>query len=211
MRFERVLRHCTVVLVLAGALGNSGCVNTPKPTPPGDRFQTAPAATISYDRDPVLDLLDYARCLHEATPASRAEAVGNARERANAAPGAIRYARLALAFGTAGQRRYTPDEAARYAQRALDADDAHWSPGASQYLADLARLYAKAARPPEQTSVPGAPIASDEPAPAQTAAGAAGAARDNERVRALEQQLDEARRKLRELANIEDRLSETGF
>lgn len=207
MRFDRLVFHGAAVLGVAGAMLISGCVNTPKPAPQDDRIQTSPAATISYDRDPVLDLLDYARQLREAKPGAREKAVGTARARANAAPSAISYARLALAFGTPDQRRYTPDEAARYAQRALNADDAQWSPAAKQYLGDLARLYAKAARPPQATPPPATTTVSSEPAPTHTATTIAS---DTPRVRALEQALDDAHRKLRELADIEDRLSESG-
>lgn len=209
MRFDRLVFHGAAMLGVAGAMLISGCVNTPKPAPQDDRIQTSPAATISYDRDPVLDLLGYARQLREAKPGAREKAVGTARARANAAPSAISYARLALAFGTPDQRRYTPDEAARYARRALNADNAQWSPAAKQYLDDLARLYAKAARPPQATvtTPPAATTASSAPAPSHTTTTIAS---DTPRVRALEQALDDAHRKLRELADIEEQLSESG-
>lgn len=207
MRFDRLVSPAVAVLVIAAAPLIGGCVNHSKPAPQDDRIQTSPAATIAYERDSVLDLLDYARQLREASPEARAEAVANARTRVDDTPGASSYAYLALAYGTPGQRRYTPDEAERYVQRALGAGDSSWSPAAKQYLGDLARLYSKAARPPDTSTKSSAPTT---PGKAQPAQSAATIPTDTPRVRALEQALDDARRKLRELADIEDRLSESG-
>ena len=209
MRFDHPTRlSLALAVALAGTIA-AGCANTPRHAKAAqvDRIESSPAASITPARDPVLDLLEYAARLDDATPEARAEAVGQARAQASASPGAFSYARLALAFGTPGQRRYTPDEAARYAQRALDADDAQWSPAARQYLSEFARLYTELTRHPD---TPATPQIARRDTPSATQRPARPAGGETERVRALERELDEAHRKLRELADIEDRLSESG-
>ena len=222
MRFDmRVVWIALAVCVASLVAG--GCSTDRRPPDLGERVETSPAMPLAAERDPVLDLLDYAAQLRQATPEARAEAVAVAREQVASRPDAQSYAHLALAFGTAGQRRYTPDEAARYAQRALTAEDAQWSPAACQYLQDLARLYAEGARNGAATSPANDTMA--EPAPAmakpvipesatrsaraQPPAGQANA-RERAHIRELERELDEARRKLRELADIENRLGDPG-
>jgi hypothetical protein len=201
-----------LIVLCVATVTSSGCANDPPPPPAlGDRVETSPAMPLAPERDPVLDLLDYAAQLQQATPDARAEAVAAAREQVDQKPNAQSYAHLALAFGTAGQRRYTPDEATRYAQRALTADDATWSPAATQYLRDLARLYADSARSNTRSEpAPPAP----RPAAPEPKTAAATDDRPNARARAhireLERELDEARRKLRELAEIENRLGDSG-
>lgn len=206
MRCERLCRRSPGLIACIAATTIVGCASAPQRT---EQIQTAPAATLAQQRDPVLDLLEYARHLREATPEARARAVVDARNRVHNTPGAIGYARLALAYGTPGQRRYTPDEAARYAKRALDVDDTPWSPAAGQYLSDIARLYTESARQaqpaPTGTANRGQPSA--DPTPQRRANNQSIV---NTRVRALEKQLDEANRKLRELADIEEHLNEPG-
>lgn len=184
MRFESIPRALVAAALLAATL--AGCVHVPRHDP-GRNAATPVAAHI----DPVVELLEYAHTLEAGTPEQRAQAVIAARESAIRSPGAWHYARLAVAYGMPEQRRYTPDEAARYAQRALDADNARWSDAARQYLRDYARMYGAMTRP----------VSADDSA-AET-----GNQRRSSRVVALQAELDEARRKLRELADIEDRLS----
>jgi hypothetical protein len=219
MRFERPKAVSTALLgtLLLGLC--SGCVAPGKRPGLASTVETSPAASITTERDPVLDLLEYAAHLESATPEERADAVAHARRHASEAPGALNYAQLAVAFGTPGQRRYTPDEAARYAELALGADDAQWSPAAAQYLRDMARLYAEVV--PAKTSTGTATVeSSDQAQPVTQTPPLAEQARaetdpdanttESARVKALERELDEAHRKLRELADIEDRLSESG-
>ena len=211
MRFDLSISGRALPIALIAVAMLSGCVNSsPRPTYE-DNIQSSPAATITHERDPVLDLLDYAGQLHDASPEARAQAVADARASASDTPGGMSFARLAVAFGTPGQTRYTPDEAARYAQRALEADDIEWSPAGRQYLADYARLYATITRQPQPVA-PAAPTVArrDTPPAPPTSETAQASSPDKQRVRTLEKQLDEAHRKLRELADIEDRLSETG-
>ena len=210
MRFDGLVYSVAGPAVLAAAAVISGCVNSPERPAYEDNIQSSPAATITHERDPILDLLDYAGQLHEARPEAREEAVANARTRASSTPSAMSYARLAVAFGTPGQRRYTPDEAARYAQRALDADDAQWSPAARQYLADYARLYATITSQVQPAATTAPTVARRDPPVPPATPTVKNNTQEQQRVRALEKQLDEAHRKLRELADIEDRLSETG-
>ncbi|WP_353218739.1 hypothetical protein [Salinisphaera sp. S4-8] len=215
------MRVVWVALAVAGASLLAGCSTDRRPPDLGERVETSPAMPLAAERDPVLDLLDYAAQLRQATPEARAEAVAVARAQVASRPDAQSYAHLALAFGTAGQRRYTPDEAARYAQRALTADDAQWSPAACQYLQDLARLYAEGARngaasstdtvaePAPAIAEPVIPESATRSARAQPPAGQSNA-RERAHIRELERELDEARRKLRELADIENRLGDPG-
>lgn len=187
-------RWLSLFYVLVVALLLSACVHRGQPGPqgPGQSRSAAAHTRNANSEDPVLALLDYARELAQATPAERVQAVALARKQAATKPNGMRYARLALAFGTPGQKRYTPDEAARYARRALADEQTAWSPAAQQYLADLIRLYD---RSNQRVSTP-------QPADAAPSDG------ESERVRALESELAEAHRKLRELADIEARLEE---
>ncbi len=167
---------------------------------------TAPRAPVIEQSDPAVDLLNFARQLNQATPAQRAAAVNAARQSMKESPGAYSYAHMALAYGTPGQTRYTPDEAARYARRALEAEDASWSPAARQYLHDYARIYGlltRSSASSKAASADGSGQASAEPALA------AEQSDDDARIAQLQAELDEAHRKLRELANIEDRLGDT--
>jgi len=200
MRFDRPLRQtlCIVALALTGTacMQNQPPVSSPVAVPPSSR---APQA------DPVVQLLQYADTLANSEPEQREQAVADAQRAAARAPGARHYARLAMAYGMPAQRRYTPDEAARYAQLALEADDANWSPAARQYLHQYARLYTTLTRP--------APTASKTTAAHKhhTHAGSDGNDNDNDkqRIAELQAQLAEAHRKLREMADIEDHLSTT--
>ncbi|GAB3679872.1 hypothetical protein [Salinisphaera aquimarina] len=207
-------RRAGIAVLLVATIG--GCAHAP-PEAPADIAQR-PVATPGKRPDPALALLDYARRLQNATPEQREQHVVTARRAVSEYAGANSFARLALAYGTPNQRRYTPDEAARYAQRALDAEDNHWSPAARQYLSDCARLY-QAVADNNQTTAP-AHQAEARPEAAQDqatqAAGRQARADSNARADAdrahiarLQAQLDEAHRKLRELANIEDRLGDT--
>lgn len=198
----------SVLTMALVATAMTACVHQPSPRP-GSTPRTAthtsrpePAPT----RDPAMRLLDYAHRLHAATPEQRADAVEKARQDASDAPAAETYARLALAYGTPSQRRYTPDEAARYAQRALDADDAHWSPAARQYLSDYARLYGEITTPPGGAA-PGRSSNTDGDAASKQVDADPDAA-EQARIERLQTELYEAQRKLRELANIEDRLGD---
>ncbi|MES1926075.1 hypothetical protein T31B1_12174 [Salinisphaera sp. T31B1] len=188
----------------------AGCVHeTPRQTP---SRQSGVAAQIIAPSDPAVALLNFAHELHAATPQQRADAVVAARKAAQDTPGAYSYANLALAYGTPGQRRYTPDEAARYAQRALEADDARWSPAARQYLTDYARLYTQLTKP--DTSSDTAPrearddVPGMDPSPEPSAGDTASLEAQQAHIARLQAELDEAHRKLRELANLEERLGD---
>lgn len=131
---------------------------------------------------PALTLLGYAYRLTRTSPAGREAAVRTARQQARSEPGAITYAYLAIALGSPHQHLYTPDEAARYARRALAAKPSPWDPDARQYLSDYARLYGALTR----------------------ARGPSDA--DRRRIADLEKHLARAQAKLKALSNIEDHL-----
>jgi hypothetical protein len=139
----------------------------------------------------VIGLLKYAHALAAGTPAEREQAVRVARRQVRQRPSAQGDARLAIALGTPAQRLYTPSGAARYARRAVHADDARWSPAARQYLIDTIRLYQQLARH----------LATDNPASTQKIARV-----KDQRIVQLKAQLADARRKLQALAHVEDRL-----
>ncbi len=127
-------------------------------------------------------LLNYAHALAVGTPAKRANAVRAARRQLRQNPSAKHKARLAIALGIPAQRYYRPREAARYAQRAIDANDAHWSPTAKHYLSDHAWLYQ------------------------QLASRATADKAKTHRIAQLKAQLANAHHKLRALANVENQL-----
>lgn len=169
--------------------------------------ESAPRAPVIEQGDPAVALLNFARQLNQATPAQRAAAVNAARQSMKENPGAYSYAHMALAYGTPGQTRYTPDEAARYARRALEAEDASWSPAARQYLHDYARIYRLLTRPSapsKSTPAPADDASETHSEPAKTPEHS----HNDARIAQLQAELDEAHRKLRELANIEDRLGD---
>ena len=209
MPFE--VRSTWIAIALCATAATMGGCTTDQPASAlADRVETSPAMPLANERDPVLDLLDYAAQLRQATPEARARAVSLAREEVDNRADAHSYAHLALAFGTPGQRRYTPDEAARYAQRALSADNAHWSPAAVQYLSDLARLYTQSvsntAGGDPATDIGAAPASANKPlSPSAQDPGS----QQRAHIRELERELHDARRKLRELAEIETRLGES--
>jgi len=195
-------------LVLLG----SACVHAP---PEEATVQARVAAPVARAPDPAIDLLNFAHRLSQATPQQRAEAVVATRQAVRDDPNARSYANLAIAYGAPSQRRYTPDEAARYARRAVQAEDADWSPAARQYLSDYARLRA----PTTRSGSPSHPVDSsaavrrgyDTDRPDTTPAAddrGQSADRDAEVMR-LQAELDDAHRKLRELANIENRLGDS--
>lgn len=188
MRLDRLLPRHLCIITLMLALAGTACVQHRPPS-------TAPAPAS----DPVVSLLEYADTLANSSPDQREQAVAAARQTVAGAPGARHYARLALAYGTPSQRRYTPDEAARYARLALNADDADWSPAARRYLQQYARLYT-ALTQSSSTPTESRSTASDA---------STGTYDDNaeQRIADLKSQLAEAHRKLRELADIEDNLS----
>ena len=212
MPFEVRTRPLWIMTTLVAATAAiSGCTTDRPASALADRVETSPAMPLAHERDPVLDLLDYAARLRQATPEARARAVSLAREEVDTRPDAHSYAHLAVAFGTPGQRRYTPDEAARYAQRALSADDADWSAAAVQYLNDLARLYNQSAHNAAGSE---SGIAASASVPASSDARLPSASQDpgaqqRVHIRELEHELDDARRKLRELAEIETRLGDS--
>lgn len=185
MRFEATSLAAALGLALLG----SGCATAPPAAP------ERPVVVHAGENRPdaVVGLLEYVRQLDTDTPEARAQAVVDARTAVNRAPGARSYAQLALAYGRPEQTRYTPDLAARYAERALSADDADWSAAAAQYLRDYARLY---------TLITSEDVPGSAPADRSPAAGS-----NPQRIADLEARLAEAHRKLREMADIEDRLS----
>ncbi|WP_123631918.1 hypothetical protein [Salinisphaera orenii] len=171
--------HTLCVAAMLGALLVAGCAHRPSAETEDVAHETEQAA------DPAIDLLLYAHELQSGSPEARAKAVEQARSAVDDAPDARNLARLALAYGAPKQTRYTPDLAARYAGRALEADDARWNAAARQYLRDYRRFYTRLT---EQSP-------SDDDSEDARA-----------RIAELEAELDEAQRKLREMATIEERL-----
>ncbi|MDA3919198.1 MAG: hypothetical protein PF501_00740 [Salinisphaera sp.] len=189
--FQRARVLCCGTVVFA-VLAATGCTTIDR----APAQATATSCRTHPVRDPAVALLDYAHHLAAITPDGREAAVNTARDDIRKIPNATEYARLAIALGTPGQRLYTPDEAARYAQLALDAQPSPWTPAARQYLTDYARLYTQLTN--NQTK-------------ASTAAGSSpdngdGAANDKAEIDQLRSELDDAHRKLRALAHIEERL-----
>lgn len=178
MHSERRAPALCVAAILSALLG-AGCAHRPAAEPKVIAHETEQSA------DPATDLLLYAHELRSGTPEARAEAVEQARAAVDDTPGARNLARMALAYGAPKQTRYTPDLAARYAGRALEADDAQWDAAARQYLRDYRRFYTRLT---EQSPNEGD---SDDA---------------RARIAELKAELDEAHRKLREMATIEDRL-----
>lgn len=181
----RRLRQGAVI----SALALMGCAHPGQPTAPPTAVTTTEHR--SAVRDPVLSLLDYAHHLSAISPDAREDVVKTTRDHVRKTPNATDYARLAIALGTPGQRLYTPDEAARYAQLSLKTRPSPWSPAARQYLSDYARLYTQLTK---DQSAESDDSDSDEQA------------RENRRIEHLRSELEEAHRKLRELAHIEERL-----
>lgn len=122
-------------LVICVCFGPAGCAHTPVQI-----TRTAVLAPAGEPPSPASALLGYASRLGETTPAGRENAVRQARRQADREPCADTYAHLALALAAPHQRLYTPDEAARYARRALAARPTPWDRDARQYLTDVARL-----------------------------------------------------------------------
>lgn len=180
-------------LVLLG----SACVHE---SPREATIQAQVAAPVARAPDPAIELLNFAHRLSQATPQQRAEAVVATRQAVRDKPNARSYANLAIAYGAPSQRRFTPDEAARYAQRAIQAKDADWSPAARQYLSDYVRLRA----PTKRNHGP-----SDAAGPSGAADGRDQSADRDAEIRRLQTELDDAHRKLHELANIENRLGDS--
>lgn len=171
-----------VAVVLLGTL--VGCAR-----PPSDTASSILKKQPTVEpRDPALALLDYAHRLATISPAARVTAVKTARADVHDRTSAAAYARLAIALGTPGQKLYTPDEAARYARLALEAEPSPWNTRAHQYLGDYARLYTRLTDDSDQHSA--------DTNSQSTAA----------QVRRLQTELDEAHKKLRALAHIEERL-----
>lgn len=171
-----------VAVVLLGTL--VGCAR-----PPSDTASSILKKQPTVEpRDPALALLDYAHRLATISPAARVTAVKTARADVHETPSAAAYARLAIALGTPGQKLYTPDEAARHARLALNAKPSPWNTGARQYLADYARLYTRLTADSDQHNT-------------DTSRQASAA-----QVRRLQTELDEAHKKLRALAHIEEHL-----
>ncbi|WP_423821441.1 hypothetical protein V5738_13990 [Salinisphaera sp. SPP-AMP-43] len=172
-RPDRSIRIIGLLSLLFSSLTLSGCSHDPAQQP----IQPRPPKQIS---SPALALLSYAHRLAETTPSGREEAVRAARHQVRDKPDATSYAYLALALGTPHQHLYTPDEAARYAQLALDAENAPWDTVARQYLSDYARLYSELTE-----------LQDDD---------------DEQRINDLKQRLEKAQRKLKALSNLENRL-----
>lgn len=172
-----------VVLVCALA----GCAQSPSDAA-SSILKTQPTVE---PRAPALSLLDYAHHLATISPAARVAAVKTARADVDKTPSAAAYARLAIALGTPSQKLYTPDEAARYARLALNTQPSPWDTDAHQYLADYARLYTRLTADSDRP---------DTDTKSQSAAA---------EVRRLQTELDEAHKKLRALAHIEEHLDST--
>lgn len=203
MRFNGMRRPATAAVGGVLVLLISACAH--EQTQPAQVQTTTPSASASV-ADPVVELLDFAHRLGQATPQQRADAVVAARDAVREHPDAHSHAKLAIAYGAPSQRRYTPDEAARYARLAARTEDANWSPAARQYLRQYAQLCelmtsknVRAER--ENVAAPADPpvSAAEHEHPAN--------ARDLEIAR-LQSELADAHRKLRELANIENRLGD---
>ena len=164
------------------ALAVAGCASDPEHKRP-----TATRNTVS----PVVGLLEYADTLATSDAATRETAVRQMRRAVSIRPDARNYARLSLALGTPHQRLYTPDEAARYARKAMAARDARWDRISRRFLALQAHQLTEISRRPRS-----------EPAVAKTHDGATSDAR----VARLTQQLAEARAKIAALSNLERQL-----
>lgn len=172
-----------LLCVLAGCAAHPPS-NTSTPIP-----ETPPT---TEPRNPALALLDYAHHLATISPAARQAAVSTAREHVHTHASAAAYARLAIALGTPGQKLYTPDEAARYARLALKTSPSPWDTDARQYLADYARLYTRVTSQSDTNTA----SVTNKPTTAE--------------ILRLRAQLDEAHKKLRALAHIEERLDSPG-
>ena len=171
-----------LLLALTVMLAISGCTSFKAPLMPGSNTHTVPpfAPTCGKQADAVIGLLRYAQTLANEAPDQRESSVGEARQQVDADPSALHHARLAIALGTPAQHLYTPDEAARYAELALDDENASWSPATRQYLSDYARVYRA--------------LVTDDTDGKQ------------QRIVQLQAQLSDARRKLHALAAIEKSL-----
>ena len=182
-------RHKTPRSVaLAGLIGVlvAGCASDPGPKRP----TAAPSDRVS----PVVGLLEYADTLATSDAATRETAVRQMQRAVRAHADARNYARLSIALGMPHQRRYTPDEAARYAQKAIEAPNANWDRISERFLALQAEQLSDISR-------------GLRPTPDNDTTSASEA-----RVAHLTQQLAEARAKIAALSNIERQLDapETG-
>lgn len=186
---RRALTGLLLVLICAGCTQ----LGFPRSTLRGPVTVTASCNTPP---DTVVGLLAYAHALAADTPAQREAAVHRARQQVHDTADARHYARLAIALGTPAQKLYTPDEAARYARLAAEDKDAHWSTAARQYLEDYARLYT------ELTANSTTDSGNDN-----TATSGSSDTDAQQQIAQLRAQLADAQHKLRELANIEDRLN----
>lgn len=159
---------------LLGVVALAGCALMPAQTPSRHGHTSAISA-------PALTLLGRAAKLAKADSGQREAAVRAARQRRQNTPGPVSDAYLAIALGSPHQHLYNPQEAARYAQLALNAKSAPWDPDARQYLRDLVRLYG---------------ALDDEFATRQ-------------RIADLQRQLAQAQHKLKALTNVETHLDST--
>ena len=184
MSIFRIRQTALVNLVtVITALMAAGCVHRPSTGSPAiDR----PARSCV---SPVAGLLEYSDMLNRSSQDVRQRAVRQMRRAARAHPTAATYARLSIALGTPRQRLYTPDEAARYARKALATTPNDWDRISRRFLIDQARhmdrISSKAARHDNVSPAP---------------------ARDRARIAELEQELAAARAKISALSNIESQI-----
>ena len=181
MSISRIRQIALVNLVaFIAALTAVGCAHRPS------TGSSAPDRVASPRVSPVVGLLEYSDMLDRATPEVRQKAVRQMRRGVRARPTAANYARLSIALGMPRQRLYTPDEAARYARKALATTPNDWDRISRRFLIDQARhmdrISSKAARHDNVSPAP---------------------ARDRARIADLEQALAAARAKISALSNIE--------
>lgn len=172
-------RHALFVVLTLIAASQSGCAvrhATPQPeatTPPA---ADAPPAPISM-------LLSYSHALLEASPSARLAMLKAAEDAYAQHQSAVTAARLALAYGQPGYTRYAPENAWRYARKALAIGAGHWGSAATTYLRQFAALSADNDAVRDRLQ------------------------RAGTRKQQLERQLTKARQKLRALTRIETKLN----
>ncbi|MBH03189.1 MAG: hypothetical protein CMP08_03555 [Xanthomonadales bacterium] len=188
MSIFRIRQTALVNLVtVITALMAAGCVHRPSTGSPAiDR----PARSCV---SPVAGLLEYSDMLNRSSQDVRQRAVRQMRRAARAHPTAATYARLSIALGTPRQRLYTPDEAARYARKALAATPNDWDRISRRFLIDQAHHM-------------------DRIAGRTTGRGNASPTSSNARARVaeLERALAAARAKISALSDIESQIENNG-
>ena len=188
MSISRIRQIALVNLVaFIAALTAVGCAHRPS------TGSSAPDRVASPRVSPVVGLLEYSDMLDRATPEVRQKAVRQMRRGARAHPTAANYARLSIALGMPRQRLYTPDEAARYARKALATTPNDWDRISRRFLIDQAHHM-------------------DRIAGRTTGRGNASPTSSNARARVaeLERALAAARAKISALSDIESQIENNG-